>query len=720
MAAESQLTTSVAPPDGDHTAAASPSLPLTFIENVGQFDERANFQVRSGNTTLYLADDALWATVTEPPIQPDLTSEMEALSVAGQESRRVNLKLSFVGANPHPHLEPFDRLDTRVSFFSGNDPAQWHTDVPAWSGVRYVDLYPGMDLEITGQDGRLAQRLVVRDRLPLQNVRLRVEGADNLTLEDDHLRLMTALGGFALPLLTVEGAVPNAQPAILDADPGMYEVSFPFASALVFAVNSTQIASVPDLLYSTYLGGSGDDKGVDIVVDSAGNAYVTGETSSTDFPTTTGAYDTSYNGGTNDVFVAKLSADGSTLLYSTYLGGGSHDGGAGIVVDDAGNAYITGSSWSTNFPTTDGVLDRNLSGGRDAFVAKLNAAGNELLYSTYLGGNSWDYGKCITVDDASSAYVGGFTHGSFPVTAGAAQTSFGGSGDGFAVKLSADGSTLLYSTYLGGYSWESIDGIALDDAGNAYLASHTHSTDFPTTPGAWDRTCDNCQTNVSTDAAVAKLSADGSEFIYSTLVGGADTPAGEAFQDIAVDDEGNVYVTGHSSSTDYPTTANALQPDFGGGGSDAVVTKLNANGSALLYSSYLGGSSGDKGYGIAMDVSGNVYVTGETASSDFPTHNPIQTDQGGTDAFVTRFISASGFYAYGYSTYLGGGGSDSGKGIAVDSDGYAYVTGETGSSDFPTHNPIQADQGSTDAFVAKIAYRVYLPLIMRAYPKLSQ
>jgi hypothetical protein len=512
-----------------------------------------------------------------------------------------------------------------------------------------------------------------------------------------------------------------AQPAILNLEPGIYEVSAPFVPGPAFTAFPAQAAGVPDLAYSTFLGGSCEDRIYDMAMDSAGNIYVTGQTASVDFPTTPSAFDTSnndhapdcqINDHTGDAFVAKLSPDGE-LLYSTFLGGSGHDGGIGIAVDDAGNAYIAGLSWSTDFPTTPGALDTGLEGGRDAFVAKLSPDGSTLLYSTYLGGRSWDYGLCIAIDDTGSAYVGGFTHGSFPITSGAAQTTFGGSGDGFASKLSPDGGTLLYSTYLGGYSWESIDGIAVDDAGNAYLASHTHSTDFPTTPGAWDRTCDNCRTNFSTDGAVAKLNADGSEFVYSTLIGGADAPGGEEFRDIAIDSAGNAYLIGSTSSSDFPTTTNAPQPGFGGGDFDAVVVKLNADGSDLLYSTYLGGGDTDRGFGIAMDADGNAYVTGFTASTDFPTVDPLQAaNVGGYDTFAAK-LNADGDELL-FSAYLGGsnphsiGNEEYVGGIAPDGAGDIYLAASTSSADFPvTGDAVQPVFGGVrDGFMAKIATEV--------------
>jgi uncharacterized repeat protein (TIGR01451 family) len=712
VAAESQPPAAVAPSGTDQLAPASRRIPLTFIENVGQSDERVHFQAHNGNTTLFLADDALWVSLTGPLSKPDPLLETETLDTVDVETetnRGVNLKLSFVDANPHPRLEPFDRLKTQVSFFIGNDPSQWQTNAPAWGGVRYVDLYSGIDLEITSQNGQLVQRLVVREHSSLRDVHLRVEGVDNLALESNHLRLTTPLGDFALPLLTVEGATQKTDPVISVLD-DVYQVSTPFASTSPLAFNAT-LASPPILLYSTYLGGSGNDRGYDIALDTAGNVYITGLTSSTGFPTTPGAYDTSYGGHPSDVFVSKLSADGSTLLYSTYLGGNSEDGGYGIAVDSAGSVYIAGATYSTDFPTSSGALDTTLSGGRDAFAAKLNAAGDNLIYSTYLGGGRWDYGFCLAIDDTGNAYVGGFTHGSFPITSGAAQTTFGGSGDGFVVKLGPDGSTLLYSTYLGGYSWEGIDGIAIDNAGNAYLAASTHSTDFPTTPGAWDRVCDNCQTNFSTDAAVAKLNADGSQFIYSTLVGGADAPGGETFRDVAIDSAGNAYLTGYTHSTDFPTTTNALQPSFGGGQQDAVVTKLNPDGSALLYSTYLGDSGTDRGFGITIDGLGNAYIIGHTDSTNFPTAVPLQaTNGGGQDVFVVE-LNADGS-ALLYGTYLGGSGDDQSGGIAINnSTSDIYLTGFTGSIDYPTTTnayDVSFNGGTYDAFVT-IQHAGYAP-----------
>jgi hypothetical protein len=464
-------------------------------------------------------------------------------------------------------------------------------------------------------------------------------------------------------------------------------------------------AATSALLFSTYFGGGDSDRIRDLAVDGEGNVYVVGTTSSPDLPTTPGAYDGSYN-GVEDAFLVKLSADGSTLLYSTYLGGSDEEQGIGLVVDDEGNVYVTGQTFSVDFPTTPGALDTTLNGGRDGFVAKLSAAG-DLIYSTYLGGDNWDYGNCIAVDDAGSAYIGGFTHGGFPVTPGAAQATFGGSGDGFVAKLSPDGSSLVYSTYVGGSSWERIPGIAVDREGSAYIATGSGSFDFPTTPGAWDTVCEGCMiSSEAGDAAAVKLSADGSKFIYSTFVGG--TGCREDFFAVAVDPAGHAYFTGDSCSSDYPTTPGALQPAFHGGEGDVVVTKLNADGSDLLYSTYLGGAGREQGLGITVDDAGNATVAGYSYSVDFPTAFPLQpASGGGRDAFVVILNQDASALVFG--TYFGGSGDESEGfnetyyiGLGLSTRG-VYLASETSSTDMPTTAgayDVSYNGGAYDGFVA--------------------
>ena len=369
-------------------------------------------------------------------------------------------------------------------------------------------------------------------------------------------------------------------------------------------------------------------------MDSSGNAHVTGITTSPNFPTTAGALQTTFGGGQNDAFVSKLNSSGSALIYSTYLGGSDIEAGRRVALDSSDSAYVTGFTRSSNFPITAGALQPQSGGDADIFISKLNSSGSALIYSTYLGGNSdIDDGLAIAVDSSGNAYVSGETASdNFPTTAGALQTTFGGLVDAFVSKLNSCGSALIYSTYLGGGGFDLGGGIAVDSSGNAYVTGSTQSSDFPTTAGALQ----TILAGGDFDAFVSKLNSTGSALVYSTYLGGSSSDGGDG---IALDSSGNAYVTGSTQSSDFPTTAGALQTTLAGGDFDAFVSKLNSTGSALVYSTYLGGSSSDGGDGIALDSSGNAYVTGSTQSSDFPTTAAALQAAfagGDDDAFVSK------------------------------------------------------------------------------------
>jgi hypothetical protein len=416
-----------------------------------------------------------------------------------------------------------------------------------------------------------------------------------------------------------------------------------FTNAFVTKLNPAGTA----IVYSTFLGGNGldGDFGTGVAVDAAGNAYVTGTAFSSNFPTTPGAFQTTLGsifGG--NAFVTKLNPAGTALVYSTYLGGSGSsstlegDHGTGIAVDAAGNAYVTGGTSSGNFPTTPGAFQTAFGGSMsNAFVTKLNPAGTALLYSTYLGSSGsvfpGDSGRGIAVDAAGNAYVTGETTSStFPTTPGAFQTAFGGGmGNAFVTKLNPAGTALAYSTYLGGSGRG--NGIAVDAAGNAYVTGGTSSGNFPTTPGAFQRTYGG-----SGDAFVTKLNPAGTALAYSTYLGGS---GGDSGAGIAVDAAGSAYVAGETTSSTFPTTPGAFQTAFGGGMGNAFVTKLNPAGTALAYSTYLGGSGNDFGLGVAVDAAGSAYITGSSNSTDFPvTLGAFQPRLGGAgalNAFVAKF-----------------------------------------------------------------------------------
>lgn len=385
------------------------------------------------------------------------------------------------------------------------------------------------------------------------------------------------------------------------------------------------------LIYSTYIGGSNNDSANGLAIDNDGNVYITGNTNSTDFPTTPGAFDNTYNGGTPDIFVSKLNNTGSALIYSTYLDGGGENNSVGIAVDNSGNASIAGWTNSGSFPTTSGAFRTGYCGGYwDGFVSKLNADGSALVYSTYLGGWGWDRCYGMTADNEGNTYVTGYTQSAnFPVTAGAYNTMYNNA-DTFITKFNSAGTALVYSTFIGGNDYDEGNGIVVDNDRNAYVTGITQSSNFPTTPYAFDTT-----PNGGIDVFVCKLNSAGSSLLYSTYLGGANSDEGLG---IAIDPLDNAYVVGLTLADNFPTTIGAFDNTHNGLGYDGFVSKLSNDGTRLIYSTYLGGSSVDACQSIAVDDSGNGYVTGSTVSSDFPViaGSFDTTYHGGNDAFVTK------------------------------------------------------------------------------------
>jgi hypothetical protein len=697
-------------------------LPLTFEANHGQTDSRVKFLSRAGGYTLFLTgDEAVIALRGKAKAAaPKGASGFKTIPVSLKRYPDTNpsvkpasekmtggvLRMKLRGANPAAEVTGVDELAGTSNYFIGNDPAKWRTGVPTYAKVKYAGIYSGIDLVYYGNQRQLEYDFIVAPGADPRRIAFDVRGAKRI-LRDARGDLVLKIGQGEIrwhrPVVyqQKDGArqLVAAKYAITDTGRVGFEVAKYDASRSLY---------IDPLIYSTYLGGSGYDYGFGVALDSAGNAYVTGWTASTDFPTMNPSQPG--NGGQYDAFVSKINPAGSALVYSTYLGGSSSDGGQGIAVDAEGNAYITGGTTSTDFPTMN-PFQAFLDGSDDAFVTKLNSTGSALIYSTYLGGSGAGSGSGIAVDVSGDAYVTGFTSSTdFPVTPGAFQTKCGGTclGNAFVTKVSPKGSALIYSTYLGGSGVDDGNGggIVVDSAGNAYVTGGTGSNDFPVTPGAFQTTCggNNCA-YPDFDAFVTKLNPSGSALVYSTHLGGSGDDYGWG---IGVDGVGNAYVTGRTSSSDFPTK-NPFQSALGGG-YDAFVSKLNSSGSALIYSTYLGGSGDEDEFGAAIAVDGgsNAYVVGSSSSTDFPvTPRALQTHWGGHgDAFVTKFNSSGS--ALFYSTYLGGPGGGRGKtssafGIAVDSAGDLYVTGNTNSPNFPTINPLQSAYGGNgDAFVANM------------------
>jgi hypothetical protein len=463
---------------------------MLIVENAGQWPAAARFQVWNsplGAGTTWLAEDAIWLVVASGKLQvtgsEGFADSRADLPPANLQLATLHaLKLTFPGSNPDVRIEPFDPVTTTVSYFIGNDPDQWRLAVPVWGRVRYVGLYPGVDLVLGGRDN--AWQLEAALGAAVERVRVQVEGAAIAAL--DGLKLQLDVDGEPLSVTLpsaplayrASGVSRQGEPLTLTVDPG------PRASQPASPVDDPA-----DLLYGTFLGGSYSETGYSIAIDGAGSVYVTGNTWSSDFPTTSGAFDPSYNGNNSNTFVAKLNPAGSELAYATFLGGSALDYGHGIVVDATGSAYLTGGTQSNDFPTTPGSFDRTHNGQYNAFVAKLNPVGSELVCATFLGGNLSDDGYGIDVDGAGSAYVTGFTRSSnFPTTSGAFDSSYNGSDGAFVVKLNPDRSELAYASFLGGNAADRGLAITVDEAGITCFTGLTSSSDFPTTPDAFDPT----------------------------------------------------------------------------------------------------------------------------------------------------------------------------------------------------------------------------------------
>ena len=678
-----------------NVGAAYGKIPLSFEANHGQAAESINFLARGPGYMLALSPgEAVFALARQPQKTAEFSGDTAGSKPAA--SAPTLLRMTLPGANSEAAAAGEAELEGKVNYFTGNDPARWRRNVPTFERVRYTEVYPGIDVVYYGNQRRLEYDFVVAPGRDARVILLEFAGAESVAVDPATGDLLIGAGGETVrqhaPFTYQETAngrreVQSRYALKKDGRVGIEVGEYDAGAPLIID---------PVLEYSTFLGGGSTDDGDDIAVDSGGNAYLTGTTLSADFPTAS-PIQAINRGGAGDAFVTKINAAGTALVYSTYFGGTGQEFGRGIALDSAGNAYITGYTNSSNFPTAN-AFQATIGGFTgDAFVAKIDATGANLVYSTYLGGTLIENGLGIAVDSAGNAYVTGNTASTNFPTVNPIQAGNNGSGDAFVTKINPSGSALVYSTQIGGGGADQGFGIAVDSQGSAYITGSTGSSNFPTVNPMFPRS-----TNI--EAFVTKLNAAGSALVYSSYLGGSLAEYGAA---IAVDGQGNAYVTGTTGSNNFPT-ANPIQPFTAGGNSDAFVTKVNAAGSALVYSTYLGGSGSETAGGvaiggIAVDSVGNAYITGSTDSTNFPTANAINpTFGGGTrDAFVTK-INAAGS-ALSYSTYLGGSGADGGVDLALDSAGNAYITGSTDSSNFPTvAGSFDTTVSGVDAFIAKI------------------
>jgi hypothetical protein len=484
----------------------------------------------------------------------------------------------------------------------------------------------------------------------------------------------------------------------------------------IFSVSEPLQPSVLTMAFSTYLGGSNFEHIRDVTTDSQGKVYVTGGTTSPDFPVTAGAFQTTHNPGTPDspsidhfdVFVTKLDASGR-IIWSTFLGGPNYDRAYAIKVDNQGYVYVAGRA-GRGFPVTAGAFQTSFQGGQsaafygpqDGFIAKLAPDGSRLIWASYFGTSDPSIIRDIALDQNGDVYLAsGWAAGAYePTVAAAFNNSPRGGADGVFAKIKGDGSRVLWATYLGGSDWESDqNSVRLDAAGNPYVLLTTRSTDIITTPGAYDRSFAGVE-----DLYVAKLAPSTGNLVWATYLGGPEDESTETHE-FAVDPQGNVYVAAPTSSLTLPTTTGAFQRSYGGGGNDIYLAKISPDGSTLLAGTYIGGTGNDRAEGVAVDALGQVYFTGTTTSPNFPvTSDAFQSSLAGPRDAIAVMVSAD-FSQLLYSSYIGGSGEEYGRAACVDLAGNFYFGAETPSSNWPVLNAMQSvfGGGPADSTLSRLA-----------------
>lgn len=661
------------------------SLPLTFEPNVGQSGADAEFIASGAGYSLALSGG-----------QSVLVLRPEA----GAATPAV-VTMQLVGNSAAPEATAEDAQPGVSHYFTGSDPAQWRTDVAHFGQVRYTGVYPGIDLLYYGNQRQLQYDFIVAPGAAPDLIRLRFDGVTGLDL-DENGDLLLRVGS---------GVLRHKAPyAYQDVNGVRISVESRFVllggheiGLAVGEYDRTQPLIIdPTLVYSSYLGGSLSDSARSIAVDASGSAYIAGNTASANFPGAAGTPSAGQN-----IFVTKLSPDGASIVYTTIIGGASDDAATGIVVDGSGNALIAGFTRSSDFPNT-GAYQGTFGGGAlsDAIMVRLSSTGT-LSYGTFLGGMGADEANDIAYDGTAAYLVGSTTSTSFVGETRPSSTP----SDTFIVKI-APGSAPAYVTILGGTGDDIGIGIAVDGSGNAYVTGSTASADFPVTVGG----------NVhhgAFDVFVTRLDATGDwtgAGGYSRLWGGSQDDDGLG---IAVDGSGNAYVVGATTSSDAYAPGALTYDSTSNGGSDAFLLKLNAGGSQALYNTYLGGVGNDSAEDVAVDVLGNAYLVGVTATfgsaPSFPEKNPIvsapNVARGADDAFVTKIdTTLGGALSLADSTTYGGQSADHGYGIDVDASGAMYIAGETSSQLIDLLNAADSVYLAPEGFVAKLDVPRYITL----------
>jgi len=721
---------------------ATHKLEIPFIVNKGQINNHIKFYANTVKGTVFVMDNG---------------EIVYSFSDYGSDKKKTlrtsTFKEEIINARIN-EIKGKKKTVTSVNYFTGKEPSKWRNNISAYEYVTFKEVYDGIAFRLRAYGNKVEKLFYVKPKANPEEIQLKLTGIKALKINKaGQLEAETLHRTRANPLGLLRGGIPYLPCskaeclALRKTRAGKIILSKPFAyqeidgNRVMIDVeyeiqNSEYDSEIPQFTYgfklapydktkelvidpivsSTYLGGTGGDYGRDIVTDAKGNIYVCGNTSSVDFPTTENACSANKS-GSYDIFVSKINEDLTQLLASTFLGGSKDDYARSLTIDSGGNIYVTGETESSDFPVTENIYDNSYNDtyNGDVFVLKLNKDLTNLEASTYLGGERWDMGNSITMDSDENIIVAGYTMSpDFPTTEATYSNLHnkgyeGFYGDAFISKLNGNLTKLIASTYFGGSDTDSASSVIIDKDGNIFITGRTKSADFPTTPGVYDTDYNNDQKIFHDDIFISKINADLDSLIASAYLGGSKDDIASS---IAIDAERNIYVAGHTKSSDFPTSSNAYSPSFNGGLKDAVISKLNTSLTKLLSSTYLGGTKDDVATSMEINTDGIIYVSGNTSSPDFPVsanaNDTSFNDTQNNDIFLSKLNDK--LTNLSDATYLGGSGEDTAKSIAIGSNDYIYVIGHTTSADFPiTSDAYSKSNNGDDAFITKINLTLLRP-----------
>jgi hypothetical protein len=690
-------------------------IQLPFIENLGQIkNESVRFYANTFAGTVHITDkgDIVYNFLkTDGGSQNKDVRQEHPGSLDRSIVKGYAIKETIEGIE-NSDIDGIDATATRVNYFKGNKE-DWTSNITTWNKVSFGKVYSNIDMELRAYGNNVEKLFTVHPKGKVSDIKMRVEGTEGIFVNrNGELEIETELGNIIMTkpeaYQEIGGKMVQIAVNYVTSDkklPG-HDSKFTYGFK-VGEYDRTKNLVIDPLLASSFAGGSYDDMGGSVAIDSSGNVFVAGYTNSSNYPTITGAYDVSYNGD-KDIFILKLNNTLGTLMASTYIGGSNNDRAFSMAIDTSGNVFISGYTYSSNYPATPGAYDtsRNDTVFCDVFISKLDNTLSTLLASTFIGGRFYDSASSIIIEPSGNVLITGYTMSvNYPTTSGAYDNAHNDSGqnDVFISKLNSTLSTLLASTFVGGNAGDSAEALVVDPSGNIFITGTTWSSDFPTTPGAYDP-----YYSAEGDAFVSKFNSTLSSLLASTFIGGVSTNYG---YDIAIDQSGNILVTGETyafPTPDFPVTTGAYDTSPNGKG-DVFISKLNSTLNTLLASTLIGGVLNDNVRSMSIDQSGDVVIAGYSESGNYPT-TPEAYDpshNGGYDFYVSKLNSALNILQY--STYIGGTDADYAYSMAIDTAGDVFIVGSSNSAGYPT-TPEAYDTtytGGTDIIISKLSFVSY-------------